>query len=135
MTFLFQLLYTCYFAALTWTLYSVLSTPRPTPRLLLFGIGGATVLLVLLHTTLGATPEALPTDAFFGLLQFSGMLMVLQVVNPWLRRTFASRATQKGLPATGTEKVLAVNAFLANKALYSMIYLYQVLAIWVPGVL
>ena len=139
MTLLFQILCTIYFAVLTWTLYTVVSTSGRPPRPWLFASGAATVLMLVLHTafgaTLGVTQGAIPHDKFYLLLKFSGALVVIQVVNPWLRRTFATKAAQQSLPVNGTEKLLAVNAFLANKALYGMIYLYQVLAIWFPGIL
>lgn len=92
----------------------------------------------MLHTafgaTLGYTQGAIPHDKFYLLLKFSGTLVVLQVINPWLRRTFANQAVQKSVPVKGTEKLMAANAFVANKAIYGMIYLYQVLAIWLPGI-
>ena len=118
---LIPLLCTVYFAALTWGLYSVLSTPGPTPRVLLWGLVGATGGLFLLQATLGPLlgPTIGPhtTDKFFFLLKFSGGLVVLQGVNPWLRRTFARRAQQRGIPSAGTDTLLTVNAFLANKAI------------------
>lgn len=138
MTFLFQLLCTGFFAALMWTLYSVLSAPSPTKRALFLWMGGASAGVVGLHVVLGAplgiTTGAKPTDKFFFLLTFNGMLVLLQVVNPWLRQTFARRVQQQSLPVAASEKLLAVNAFLTNKALYVMLYLYQVLAIWLPNV-
>jgi hypothetical protein len=138
MTFLFQLLCTGFFAALMWTLYSALSAPSPTNRALFRWMGAASALVVGLHIALGAplgtTTGAKPTDKFFFLLTFNGMLVVLQVVNPWLRKTFARRVQQQSLPVGASEKLLAVNAFLAHKALYVLLYLYQVLAIWLPNV-
>ncbi|MGI4736419.1 MAG: hypothetical protein ACRYG7_14675 [Janthinobacterium lividum] len=138
MTFFFQLLCTGFFAALMWTLYSVLSAPSPTNRTLLLWMGGAAAVVVGLHVALGAplgtTTGAKPTDKFFFLLTFNGMLMILQVVNPWLRQTFARRVQRQSLPVAASENLLAVNAFLANKALYVLLYLYQVLAIWLPNV-
>jgi hypothetical protein len=72
------------------------------------------------------------------------MLIVMQVATSLLRRAFTSQLNQQGgrlyqqkltvLPGLG-EKLLAVNGFLVNKALYVLLYLLQVLAIWVPGVL
>jgi hypothetical protein len=146
MALFFPLLCTLYFAVLTWTLHSLLSTPEPTPRPWLFGTAGATALLLVLHAkfdaTLGVISGPVPKDKFFMLLQFSGMLVVMQVANPWLRRAFTSRLNQQGgrlYQQESTvilgEKLLAVNSFLVNKAFYVLIYLFQVLAIWVPGVL
>jgi hypothetical protein len=148
MALLFPLLCTLYFAALTWTLHSLLSTPEPTPRLWLFGTAGATALLLVLHVkfgaTLGVTSGSVPKDKFLLLLRFSAMLIVMQVATSLLRRAFTSQLNQQGgrlyqqeltvLPGLG-EKLLAVNGFLVNKALYVLLYLLQVLAIWVPGVL
>jgi len=146
MALLFPILCTLYFAVLTWTLHSLLSTPGPTPRPWLFGTVGATVLLLVLHArfgaTLGVVAGAVPRDKFFTLLQFSAMLVVLQVVNPWLRRAFTSRLNQQAgrfhqqeANAVLGEKLLAVQAFLVTKVFYVLLYLFQVLAIWVPGVL
>jgi hypothetical protein len=73
-------------------------------------------------------------DKLFFLLTFDGMLVILRVVNPWLRQLFARRAQQQPLPIGMSENLLAVNDFLANKALYVMLYLYQLLAIWLPKV-
>ena len=119
MNFPFQLLCTLYFAALTWTLYPVMSTPKPTPRPWLFGIGAATVLLLVLHAafgiTLGNTRGVTPKDKFYLLLQFSGALIVMQVINPWMCRTFANHAAQKSLPVKGTEKILAINCLIRQQ--------------------
>jgi hypothetical protein len=146
MALLFPILCTLYFAVLTWTLHSLLSTAEPTPRPWLFGTAGATLLLLVLHAKFGATLGVLngpvPKDKFFLLLQFSGMLVLMQLLNPWLRKAFISRLNQQGgrlyqqdSTVALSEKVLAVNDFLTNKAFYVLIYLFQVLAIWVPGVL
>lgn len=133
---LISLLCTGYFVALTWGLYAVLSTPGPTPRVFLWGLVGATGGLFLFQAThgplLGTTTGPHPMNKFFFLLQFSGTIVGLKVVNPWLRRTFARRAQQQEIPSALTDPLLTVNAFLANKAIYVMMCLYQVLAIWLP---
>jgi hypothetical protein len=137
-TLLFQLLCTGYFALLMWTLYSVLSTPSPTKRALFFWLGGLSAFVAGLHSLLGAslgtTTGPKPMDKLFFLLTFDGMLVILRVFNPWLRQLVARRAQQQSLPVAMSENLLVVNAFLANKALYAMIYLYQLLAIWLPKV-
>lgn len=101
-------------------------------------MSAASALVVGLHIALGAplgiTTGTKPTDKFFFLLTFNGLIVILQVVNPWLRKSFARRVQQQSLPVGASEKLLAVNAFLANKALYVLLYLYQVLAIWLPNV-
>jgi hypothetical protein len=146
MVLLFPILCTLYFAGLTWTLHSLLSTPEPTPRPWLVGTAGATALLLVLHAkfgaTLGVVAGAVPRDKFFTLLQFSAMLVILQVANPWLRRALASRMNQQAgrlyqqeANVVLGEKLLAVNAFLVNKVFYVLLYLFQALAIWAPGVL
>jgi hypothetical protein len=70
------------------------------------------------------------------------MLVILQVANPWLRRAFTSRMNQQAgrlyqqeANVVLGEKLLAVQAFLVNKVFYVLLYIFQVLAIWVPGVL
>ena len=135
---LIPLLCTGYFAALTWGLYSVLSTPGSTPRGLVWGLVGATGSLFLLQAThgplLGTTTGSHPMDKFFFLLEFSGAIVVLNVVNPWLRKAFTSKLERQETAMKVGEKVLVVNAFLANKAIYVMMCLYQVLAIWVPRI-
>lgn len=139
MVFLFQLLCTGYFAALTWTLYLVLSTPGPTNRTLLLGIGVATAFVVGLDFALGAplgiAKGGRAENRFFVLMKFEGALVVLHVVNPWLRRTFANRIQQPAAPNPMTEKLLAVQAFLLHKVMYIMLYLFLVLAIWDPRLL
>jgi hypothetical protein len=138
MTLLFQLLCTGFFAILMWTLYSVLSTPSPTKRALFLWLAGISALVAGLHILLGAplgtTTGPKPMDKLFFLLTFDGMLVILRVVNPWLRQLFARHAQQQPLPIRMSENLLAVNDFLANKALYVMLYLYQLLAIWLPKV-
>jgi hypothetical protein len=103
-------------------------------------------LLLFLHAkfdaTLGVISGPVPKDKFFMLLQFSVMLVVMQVANPLLRRGFTNQLNQQrgrlyqqeSTEVLG-EKILAVNSFLVNKVFYVLMYIFQVLAIWVPGVL
>ena len=139
MTIAFQLLCTCYFAALLWTMYSVMSTHAPTSRPLLLGVGAATLIVVGLHFALGGplgmTQRRIPADRFSTLWQFCTMLVVLQVGSKWLRRAFAHRTQKLDLPKGGTERLLAVQAFITNKAMYVLMYLYLVLGIWIPDLL
>ena len=143
MRLLFQLLCTGYLAALMWTMYVVISVPGPTNRSPPLWVGIATALMVGLHfafaplldptVTMDRTATGtVPKDKFLFLLQLSGAVVVLQVFNPWLRRTFAHHAARQPALTAGAEKLLAVNAFLANKAIYVMMYFFQVLAIWEP---
>jgi hypothetical protein len=139
MTVAFQFLCTLYFAALLWAMYSVMSTSTPTSRSLLLGVVAATVLVVGLHFALGAplgmTEGRNPADRFSLLCQFCMMLVVLQVGNRLMRSLFAHRTQRIDLPKASTEKLLTVNAFMANKAIYVLIYLYLVLGIWIPKIL
>jgi hypothetical protein len=120
-------------------MYSVMSTPTPTSRPLLLGVGAATTLLIGLHfaldAPLGMTEGRFPADRFFILWQFAMSLVVLQIGSRLMRSVFAHRAQRLSLPKAGTEKLLVVNASMANKAIYALIYLYLVLGIWIPKIL